>query len=76
MLVISSPDWAINRLHRLPGPQAVLFYTGPTGQRDDEVARRILAQLDDPSCARAPLHGIVLVACDDESDLRESGPAS
>jgi hypothetical protein len=67
------PDWAINRLHRLPGPQAVLFYTGATGQRDDEVAARILTQLADPSCARVPLHGIVLVACVDESDLREAG---
>jgi hypothetical protein len=67
------PDWAINRLHRLPGPQAVLFYTGPTGQRDDEVAARILTQLADPSCARVPLRGIVLVACHDESDLREAG---
>jgi hypothetical protein len=70
------PDWAINRLHRLPGPQAVLFYTGPTGQGDDAAAGRILAQLDDPSCGRVPVHGIVLVACDDESDLRESGTAS
>ncbi len=70
------PDWAINRLHRLPGPQAVLFYTGVTGKRDDEVAARIVTQLDDPFCTRVPLHGIVLVACDDESDLRESGPAS
>jgi hypothetical protein len=67
------PDWAINRLHRLPGPQAVLFYTGVTGKRDDEVAARIVTQLDDPSCGRVPLHGIVLVACDDGRDLREDG---
>lgn len=67
------PDWAINRLHRLGGRQAVLFYTGVTGRRDDEVAGRILTQLRDPSCARLPLHGIVLVVCDDESDLREAG---
>jgi hypothetical protein len=67
------PDWAINRLHRLPGPQAVLFYTGPTGHGDDKVAARIFTQLHDPSCGRVPLRGIVLVACDDESDLRESG---
>ena len=55
------------------GRQAVLFYTGVTGRRDDEVAGRILTQLRDPSCARLPLHGIVLVVCDDESDLREAG---
>jgi len=70
------PDWAINRLHRLPGLQAVLFYTGPTGERDGEVAGRILAQLRDPSCARVPVHGIVLVACGDDSDLRGGRAAS
>jgi hypothetical protein len=69
------PDWAINRLHRLPGPQAVFFYTGPSGKRDDEVAERILTQLHDPSCARVPLHGIVLVRCVDENDLREPAAA-
>ncbi len=59
------PESAIGRLHRLPGPQAVFFYTGPTGARDDEVAARILTQLNDPSCVRVPLRAVILVSCDD-----------
>jgi hypothetical protein len=57
-------ETAIDRLHRLPGPQAVFFYTGPTGPRDDLAAARILRQLNDPGCERIPLRAVVLVTCE------------
>ena len=60
------PTWAIASLRRLPGPQAVLFYTGMSGRDDDAVAAQILGQLADPGCNRVPVHGVVLVTCPGE----------
>jgi uncharacterized membrane protein len=55
--------FAVSHVQRMPGPQAVLYYSDVAGRDDPGVSRRIMSRLADPTCHEVSVHGLVLVSC-------------